>query len=151
MFPQIDFDIDDFLSGQELQNEQEFTLGLVPKFNFRTNSLVIVGGRTIYCNERESIEQWVEMMIRTPANKYKIYDGTDFGNSTLLNLINKNSLPHNYIKSEIITELTERICKHKLIESVDDFSIENNDGTAKISFRINTINESIQKEVTISV
>ena len=151
MLPETGFDLDNFLSGQEKTTEQNTTLGLVPKFDFKTNRLVIIGGRTVYCTEIEAIEQWIEMCVRTPSDKYKIYEDTYFGNSTVLNLINKKSLPSDFTKSEVIQDLTERILRHKLIDSVENFDIKNSDGEAVVSFKVNTKNGTIPKEVVIVV
>lgn len=151
MFPVEDFNIEDFLTQQDIQAVEDTNLGKVPKFDFKSKQYLISGGRTVYCTDVEAVQQWIEMCIRTPFNKFKIYSDTNFGNNTMYTLIGQKSVPNDYIQSQIISDLTEKILEFKMIESIENFTIKVVNATAFFNFKVNTKLGHIEGEVSVNV
>ncbi len=149
MFPQFDFNMDEFINEQNQQLVEDTKLGLVPKFNFKTKSYEIADGKTVYCTEIESVEQWIEMCIRTPLNRFKCYEGQEFGNNAYYLIINKKDLPKDVVMGQISQELTEMILTHKSVTNVIDFNVNVVNGVAEIAFAVETTLGQIEGSVTV--
>ena len=48
-------------------------LGRSLKFDYETNSFVIINGKNVEPSKIDAIKQWIELYIRTEINKYVIY------------------------------------------------------------------------------
>lgn len=58
-----------------------------PKFDFDKNEFVISMGKFVMISGLELIKQKIQKVIRTERNKYKIYDGTNYGIALEKNLL----------------------------------------------------------------
>lgn len=149
MIPTINTDIETVLSGLKEKQLQDITLGMVYKYDFAAGDFVLVDGRPVLCTEEEAVKQWTELCIRVPFGKHPIYEGTEFGTSTVEQLINRKALPPDYVNSVVYADLSEKLTQHKLITGIQDFEITNRDGTAEITFTLLTTLGEIDGSVII--
>lgn len=114
-------------------------------FDYGTRRHLILNG----VPEKESVfigvKQFVEQVLRTPANLYKVYtDGeTEVFGLTVYNYIGERSLPAGYLNSELKREVTENLLRHPLITDVRDWKGERVRHGLKISFSVVLTDDSI--------
>lgn len=153
MFPEINTDIDS-LSIIVPANDYIEPLGKTFVFDFEKGSHKVIDGRLVECTVTESISQWIEVVLRTELNKYKIYtedETEDFGLS-IYKYIGQRDIPVIYIASELKREIEEQLLKHRFIENITDYSTERVNRGLHIQFTVVLKNnETINKEVIIDV
>ena len=80
MFPEIEADLS--LAVKDLAERDEPVLGRVLKFDYEKGCHVLTDGRFVECTPVEAVCQYIEHILRTELDKYKVYtvekDG-DFG------------------------------------------------------------------------
>lgn len=108
-----------------------------PKFDFDKNEFVISMGKFVMISGLELIKQKIQKVIRTERNKYKIYDGTNYGIALEKKLIS-NTLPLNYVKSEIERAITESLLDIVGVTSVNSFSVEQDGDLLTTEFDVTT-------------
>lgn len=150
MIPTINTDIEAALSGLQEKRVQDIALGMVYKYDFSAGDFVLVDGRPVLCTDEEAVKQWAELCIRVPFGKHRIYEGVEFGTSTVEQLINRKALPPDYVNSVVYADLSEKLTQHKLITGMQNFEITNSDGTALITFTLLTTLGEIDGSVTIN-
>ena len=77
IFPEYDYEMDEEIT-EEVTSES-VTIGRTPLFDFETGQYVIRDGKVIECTQEEAIRQWVGFLIKTPAERFEVYEGTEFG------------------------------------------------------------------------
>lgn len=91
------------------------------------------------------VKQYVENVLRTPANSYKVYtkdETVSFGIS-VYQYIGERSLPMGYLNSELKREVTENLLRHPLITEVKDWVGKRERRGLSISFSIVLTDSSI--------
>jgi hypothetical protein len=116
-------------------------------FDFDTGDFVLKDGKLIEIVGIEVIKQWIEMTVRTERNKFKVYEGTDYG-IQLEDLIG-SSYPHDFIEAEMKRELTESLIAHPAIQSISNFSLIREGEIGKVSFYVETTEGAFDQEVNI--
>lgn len=107
MFPN---DVDFKRIESETKQELSTKIGRSFLFDFKTGQHIVIDGKLVECTELQAIEQWLELLVRTTLDKYKVYQGTAFG-TTWENYIGYRSLPAGFIESEMEREITEAAIK----------------------------------------
>ena len=153
MFPEININIDR-LSNINTDTEYIEPLGKTFLFDFKTGTHKVIDGRLLECNLTESITQWIEVVLRTELNKYKVYtvdETEDFGISIYKYIGNRN-IPLIYLASEHKREIETQIIKNRFIESITDYNTERVNRGLHIQFTVVLKNNNtIKKEVIIDV
>ena len=131
MFPEIDFDF-------EADEEQEAvltstTIGRTPLFDFDTGSYVIRDGKIIECSQEEAVRQWIGFLIKTAAEKFAVYEGTDFG-TYIENYIGYKDM--GFVSSEIRREIEEKATMNRAIKAIEDFEAEKEGSRLHISLKV---------------
>lgn len=153
MFPEINTNIDR-LSDINTNTDYLELLGKTFLFDFKTGSHKVIDGRLQECTLMESVAQWIEVILRTELNKYKVYtedETEDFGIS-IYKYIGDRNIPLIYLASELKREIEEQLLKHRFIESITDYSTERVNRGLHIQFTVVLKNnDTIKKEVIIDV
>lgn len=152
MFPEIEADLS--LAVKDLAERDEPVLGRVLKFDYEKGCHVLTDGRFVECTPVEAVCQYIEHILRTELDKYKVYtvekDG-DFGIS-VYKYIGQKYLPPDYFASELKREITEQIQAHKYVDYVEDYSYEFKGRKLSVEFTCRLINgEKASRTVIIHV
>nr|DAO06128.1 MAG TPA: Protein of unknown function (DUF2634) [Caudoviricetes sp.] len=131
-------------------NEQSSKIGRSFLFDFKTGQHQITDGKVVECDQLQAIKQWLELLVRTMLDKYKVYRGTGFG-LTWEQYIGRRDLPLGFIISEMEREVSEAAVKlNSAIASVQDFTVERQTRGLTIGFSA-VLKDKQVLEVSISV
>ena len=128
MIPYAD-DNDNLIPDFEVVEQPSYTY----KLNMNTNR---VKGFT---DEIEAIKQAIYKMLTTERYKYEIYSW-NYG----VELADLFGMPLSYVYPEIERRVTECLTADDRIESVTNFSFENEEGSVLTTFTANTIYGTIE-------
>lgn len=131
MFPEIDYDFE----AEEIQEPEMLpaTIGRTPLFDFKNNRYVVKDGKVAECTQEEAVRQWVGFLVKTAADKYRVYDGTEFG-TYIENYIGYKDAA--FVSSEIKREIEEKVEMNRAIDRIEDFDAEKEGDKLKISLTI---------------
>lgn len=129
MFPSV------FIESSSTENENEDT-GVDFSFDYSTGQHIMTGFKLKECNQLESVRQYIQNVLKTPANTYKDYTKgeTDVFGISIYDYIGTKTLPLGYVNSELKREVTELLLKHPLISDVVDWKSERVKRGLNISF-----------------
>lgn len=119
MFPEIDYDFEEEEKQETLL--ESTTIGRTPLFDFSSGSYVIRDGKIVECSQEEAVRQWVGFLVKTAAEKFPVYDGTDFG-TYIENYIGYKDV--GFVASEIKREVEEKAILNRAIKFIEDFEAE---------------------------
>lgn len=131
IFPEYDYEIEEEVTEEATSSSD--IIGRTPLFDFETGQYVIRDGKVIECTQDEAIRQWVGFLIKTPADRFEVYKGTEFG-TYIHNLIGWKDA--GFIASEIKRELEEKSIENRAISGIDNFDFSRVNGVIHISFTI---------------
>lgn len=94
------------LNLRDLKQLEDETVKRSFLFDFKEKKFVVDDGVVHETEPIEAIQNWLELLIRTQLDKYRVYEGTGFGNS-IENHIGHRLLPVGFIESEFERELKE--------------------------------------------
>ena len=131
MFPEVDYDF-------EFEEEQDTellptTLGRTPLFDFKAGKYVLKDGKVVECTQEQAVRQWVGFLVKTAAEKYAVYENTEFGTYIENYIGYKDSA---FVASEIKREIEEGIAQNRAIDRIEDFEAEREGGRLKISLTV---------------
>lgn len=148
MFPEFNISI-------ENEKQEVISLGKCFKFDFEKGKHIIVDGKFVECDFKENIQHFVQVVLRTKIDTFKVYtidESEDFGLS-IYNYIGNKVHHKGFILSEAKREITEQLLNHPFIRDVDSFIFDFENTFLTISFNcylqnneILNIKESIQIE-----
>ena len=104
-------------------------------FDFSKGDFELQDGQPVISDEETSIKVWIEKILRTEKNRYKIYDGTVYG-CQIEDLIIGNNYPASFVESELQREVSEAILQHPKISSIADFQINRLINSAEVTFSV---------------
>lgn len=146
MFPETEVNI-----NVPTQTSTNLNLERCFLFDYTEKKYVTKDGKLVTTTNIEAIKQWVILLLKTKLDKYKVYDGTEFG-VTFYNIIGQKKLPQGYINSEIKREIEEKVVLHKGISGISNFNVERTSNGLFISFKVNLMDGSlVESEVLIVV
>lgn len=137
------------LEVEEEKQIIDFKSSKEPLFDFKRKQIVIADGKIVYCTYKQKIEQWVELMIRTMVNKYKVYQGTGFGFSKLYEYRGHQIFDSNFGISELKREIKEKLEAHGEIILAKNIKISQEFNVLKIELTLELTEEELEKEVII--
>lgn len=140
MFPKVD--------NIELKlPKSSVKLGKAFKFDFQTGQHVLVDGKLIECDFKENIKQFIQTVLRTKLDIFKVYiedEQENFGLS-IYNYIGQKVLQKGFIFSELKREITEQLLNHIFIKEVNNFNFYFENAILNISFDCYLKNNEILK------
>lgn len=137
MFPIIDYDIE---AEEAVDVEMMSTeIGRTPLFDFAKGEYVLKDGKIVECTQEEAVRQWVGFLIKTAAEKFTVYDDTDFG-TYIENYIGYKDAA--FVASEIKRELEEKVTMNRAISSIEDFEYDREKDRMRIKLTVIMVDES---------
>ncbi len=141
MFPKFNsFEINNNASNENIKK-----LGKCFKFDFEKGQHILIDGKFIECDFKENIQQFIQTVLRTKLNIFKVYtfeEEENFGLS-IHNYIGEKISHKAYILSETKREITEQLLSHYFIKEVNSFNIDIKNSTLTISFNCYLKNNEI--------
>ena len=144
IFPEYDYAMDEEVT-EEVTSES-VKIGRTPLFDFETGQYVIRDGKIVECTQEEAIRQWVGFLIKTPADRFEVYEGTEFG-TYIHNLIGWKDA--GFVASEIKRELEEKCIENRAISGVKDFDVTRKNGAIHINMTVMTNEDEVEVEVDV--
>lgn len=146
MFPELDFDtVEETLPVP--------SLGKVFLFDFEARRYVLKDGQLVEASYEQAIHQWVSMLLITEMDKYRVYEGTEFGIS-LAQFIGRRDIPLATITSEVSRQIQEKAIMHPEVLECDNFEISRGKDYAMLNFSVITksgaLIEGIESKVIYS-
>ena len=122
--------------------------GKVIGFDYIVKDIPMSDGRIILYEELESVKQWIMKQIHTEKERYVVYEGVDFGITSLKDLITSD-FPELFIKSQIENDITERLLEHPAITDVSEFEFTKNKRVWEVIFTVYTIYGAVEEAVIL--
>lgn len=96
--------------------------GKSPSFDFEVGDFVVKDGKVQMLTGYDALKQWIQKVLKTEKNKYKIYNTDDVEKYgvALLELIT-SKYPIAYIQAQVETIVTEALVKNSDIKAVNNF------------------------------
>jgi len=134
MFPDV--------AEQEINIENPGTadLGTSFLFDFAAGDFVVKDGRLVKVAGVEALKIWIEKIIRTEKQHFKVYergDGQDEYGVTIEDLLVGHDYPPAFIEAELQREISDALTKHPLVQSISDFSVIKDNPQVTIAFTVN--------------
>lgn len=144
IFPEIN-------ENDELNLEEKKSKGTKEiLFDFDKKRVKITDGKVVLGTEVEQVRQWIELLLLTEGEKFKVYKNTQFGMTDLYSLIGHNYLNNPYGISELTRELKEKIEVKKEVKEVINISTESDFNALKIKITVLLKSgKTLEKEVSI--
>lgn len=124
-------------------------LGNTPFFDYQNKQIILENGSPKLISNVEAVRQWIVLFITTPKDKYKIYDGTNFGTS-IRKLFGRKTLNNGYEEAEVEREIREGLPLCPAISRVTNFNMEKVGRLVKIYVEVELFNGELVNE-TIDV
>lgn len=150
LFPEIDIEFeieDEELIDDEEEEALDTTIGNTPLYDFSKGEYVIQDGKLIYCTQEEAVKQWLGFLIKTPAERFNVYNEIPFG-TYISNLLGYKDI--GFIASEVEREIKEKCIDNRAITGISNFKIKKEGGKLEIAFSIVTA-EGLESEVITNV
>lgn len=145
MFPEVNYDFE--TEEENLVAMQSTKIGRTPLYDFDRGRYVVRDGKIIECTQKEAVRQWVGFLVKTAADKFDVYDGTDFG-TYIENYIGHKDTA--FVSSEIKREVEEKALDNRAIESIEDFQFKKEGDKLTISLTV-VMTDKTEVEVETSV
>lgn len=144
MFPELEIDEINIVENETTQMGKSFL------FDFDKGDFVLVNGGLVEADLKTSVKVWIQKLLRTELNRYKIYEGSEYG-IQLEDLIG-TSLSSAFVDSEIKREVSEKLTLHPQIDYISDFIIDKSNSTLYITFKVILVTDEIlDQEVSMDV
>lgn len=104
-------------------------------FDFETGEFVIRDGKMVECDGVDAIKVWIEKIIRTEKNRYKIYTDTEYG-CHLEDLVIGNNYTTEFIEAELKREIEDALMQHPMIQRISGFVIERNINAITVTLEV---------------
>lgn len=116
MFPEVEIDID---LEQKIENQDKRSLGKTFLVDFKEKKFLMHNGKLIKTDDNRSVRMWIEKVLITKKNKYKIYE--DYGMS-YYDLIIGRRFPTGFLYAELKREIEETMVLNPKISYIENFS-----------------------------
>ena len=145
MFPNV-------ISETEFESLPEKSMGekISLKFDFENGDFVLTDGKIELCTGDEALKIWIEKIIRTEKERFKIYENTQYG-IVLEDLLVGSIFPKSFIESEVKREIEEALRQHESILGISSFEVNHSGQKLTLSFNVETINNTVAQEVNFNV
>lgn len=130
MFPQV--------ANLEFNTEPEEKtnyIGNTYLFDFRNGNFVVKDGKLISAEGLAAIKVFIEKLLNTPKDRFKIYENTGYG-TNIENSLLGYAFNRKFVESEIQREIIEAIENHPYVERVENLITNPEDDILHIEFDI---------------
>jgi hypothetical protein len=138
-------------SINQLENNNSITSsGKSPAFDFETGDFLIKDGKVQTVTGYTALKQWIQKILKTEQNKYKIYntDNIEKYGVDLLNLI-MSEFPLAYIQAQVETIVKEALLKNSDVKTVDNFVFVRDKNLLNCEFDVTSIYGTNTESVVI--
>ena len=133
-----------------LDNESNISSGTKTfLFDFNSGDFALCDGKLIECDGIDAVKVWIEKILRTEKDRYKIYDNTEYG-CHLEDLIIGNSYTAEFIEAELKREIEDALKQNSRITSVTNFKISRNKNAITVTLEV-VLNDEGRNTVTVTV
>ncbi|AQS09691.1 hypothetical protein CLOBY_18220 [Clostridium saccharobutylicum] len=122
--------------------------GKSPQFDFDVGDFVVKDGKVETVTGLKAVKLWIQKILMTEKNKYKIYNTNDiekYGVSLLEVITSKQ--PLSYIQAQVQSIITKELLKNSDIKSVINFVFVRDKKLLNCTFTVNTVYGSIEESV----
>lgn len=134
----------------KLNNNSVSSGGKSPSFDFEIGDFVAKDGKVQMLTGYDALKQWIQKVLKTEKNKYKIYntDELEKYGVALLELIT-SKYPIAYIQAQVETIVTEALGKNSDIKSVNNFVFTRDKNLLNCEFDVASIYGKSTESVVI--
>ena len=128
-----------------IEDAKTIKLGKCFKFDFEKEQHIIVDGKFVECDFQENIQHFIQVVLRTKINTFKVYiedENEDFGLS-IYNYIGNKVYHKGFILSETKREITEQLLNHPFIKEIDNFNFDFENTNLTITFNCYLQNDEV--------
>ncbi|MGL4672616.1 DUF2634 domain-containing protein [Cetobacterium sp.] len=119
-------------------------------FDFKAKRVVLKDGKVVFADKIKQVQQWIELLIKTETDKYRVYDETDFGMTNLYALRGHSLFESPFFLMELEREIKEKIENKDDVSSVTNISTEYNFNQLLITITVElTTGETASSEVKV--
>ena len=125
-------------------------IGYEPKVNFDNPKLPkveIKNGSPLLIDQIEAVRQWIFKFTLTQKDKYRIYEGTDFG-TRIKELYGHKRIGYGFEEAEIERDYREGLPLCPAISQVSSFSINKQGNTLNIEMDVQLYNGDL---ITVNI
>lgn len=106
-------------------------------FDFKECDFVMDGGNPVTVTGIDALKVWIDKILHTQLNRYKIYNGTSYG-ANIEDLFIGKGYSFAFASSELKREIETALLQNDDIYSVSDFEIAKNGDRLNVAFKIKT-------------
>lgn len=106
-------------------------------YDFKKGDFVMRDGNPVTVSGVDALKVWIDKILHTQLNRYKIYNGTSYG-ANIEDLFIGKGYGFAFASSELKREIETALLQHDDIYSVSDFEIARDGDVLNVSFRIKT-------------
>lgn len=106
-------------------------------YDFKKGDFVIKDGNPVIVSGIEALKVWIDKILHTQLNRYKIYNGTSYG-ANIEDLVIGKSYGRAFTESELKREVEAALLQHEDINNIMDFDITYDKDRLNISFTLET-------------
>ncbi len=152
IFPSTNTNLEELNQRLSKQQSKVKPLGKNYFFDYKTGQHKMIDGKPILCSLTETIEQWIEKVLRTELDKYGVYtiDETENFGISIYRFIGNKAIPMGYVASELKREITEQMLQHRYIKEITDYEVIREKRGLHILFTaVLLTGETLKKEVQL--
>jgi len=102
------------------------------RFDFEEGDFIVQDGKLVQCAGETALEVWIEKVLRTEKNRFKIYEGADYG-IVIEDLLIGRNYSVAFIEAELRREIEDALLKNPLITGINSVAVERSETFANIS------------------
>ena len=102
-------------------------------FDFNKGDFVLRDGKMTVVEDVAALKVWIEKIMRTKRDEYKIYEGTPYG-SRFDDLVVGSTYPPAFIDSELRREVEEALTQNPQIITISEFEVARSASNCTVSF-----------------
>jgi len=104
-------------------------------FDFNKGDFVLKDGKMTVTEDVAALKVWIEKIMRTKRDEYKIYEGTPYG-SRFDDLVVGSTFPPAFIDSELRREVEEALTQNPQIITISEFEVDRSASNCTVSFAV---------------
>ena len=105
-------------------------------FDFSTGDFILQDGKVTFADDNRAVKVWVEKVLKTEMNRFKIYADTKYG-TRIEDLLIGSNYPLEFIESELKREIEDALLAHSKITSIINFTVERDVSGLTAIFTVN--------------
>ena len=102
-------------------------------FDWSKGDFILEDGKLTVTEDIDALKVWIEKILRTKRDEYKIYENTPYG-SRFDDLVVGSTYPLAFIDSELRREIEEALTQNPQIITVSEFVVDRSASNCTVSF-----------------